>query len=306
MFGSHLSIAGGMTNALDLATELKLDCVQVFTCNQRQWKCPVLHDDDRDAWVNQAQRLGWHGFDKPHRTVAHNSYLINMASPDIAMRKKSINRQTAEIERCEALGIPLLVSHPGAHLESTRKRGEPNKLDGNPSKDELKGLKRIVKAIDKIHNDLPGYQTMMCLETTVGSGTNLGYDFYHLQFIREHVKQPECIGFCFDTCHITAAGYDMTTNAAATEVLEKWDQTCGFEHLRVFHLNDSKGGIGSRLDRHEHIGDGTCGKSCFRAILNHSELQDVPRILETPKENSEKGTPYDRINIRRLKRLVQS
>ena len=311
MYGSHLSIAGGMVNALDEAARLGMDCVQVFTKNQRQWAVKPLDAVEREAWLAKLKDLGW---DTPRnggrgrgpvRVISHNSYLINMASPDPDAWKKSVDLQRVEIERCEELHIPLCVAHPGAHLGKVfpRKPGEPNVLDGKPNKDEIAGLKRIVKALDAIHKSLPGYQTITCLETTVGSGTNLGYDFQHLGYIREHVREPERVGFCFDTCHVTAAGYDMTTPRQANAVLREFASICGSKHLKVFHFNDSIGAVGSRKDRHAHIGHGACGLSCFEAIIQRKGFGKVPKILETPKEENSDGLEWDIVNIRRLKRL---
>lgn len=205
------------------------------------------------------------------------------------------------------MNIPLCVAHPGAHLGTAfpHKPGEPNILEGKPNADELGGLKRIVKALDAIHAALPGYRTVTCLETTVGSGTNLGYDFTHLAFIREHIKAPERVGICFDTCHVTAAGYDMSTPGNANSVLRKFASTCGSKNLRVFHFNDSQGAIGSRKDRHAHIGEGECGLSCFRTILGRAVYRSVPKILETPKGENSEGLEWDLVNIRQLKRLAR-
>lgn len=309
MYGSHLSIAGGMVNALDEAERLKMDCVQVFTKNQRQWAVKPFDLAEREAWLTKLKEMGWDNTGGrgrgPARVISHNSYLINMASPNPIAWKKSVDLQRIEIERCEELHIPLCVAHPGAHLGKNfpRKPGEPNVLDGKPNKDELGGLKRIVKALDAIHKSLPGYRTITCLETTVGSGTNLGYDFAHLGFIRDSVKAPERVGFCFDTCHVTAAGYDMTTPGNANAVLRKFASLCGSKHLRVFHFNDSIGELGSRKDRHAHIGDGHCGLSCFGAIIQRKGFGRVPKILETPKEGNSDGLAWDIVNIRRLKRL---
>jgi deoxyribonuclease IV len=311
MFGSHLSIAGGLVNALHEATMLKLDCVQVFTKNQRQWSAPTLDPQQRDDWLKMLQEMKWDSTIEsatgaPARVVSHNSYLINMASPDDATWEKSVRLQRIELERCEELHIPLCVAHPGAHLGQPRPPREPNVLNGMPNRDEKAGLKRIVKAMNRLHKELPGFRTLTCLETTVGSGTNLGYDFHHLAWIRANVREPQRIAFCFDTCHVTAAGYDMTTDANAAAVLEQFDETCGMDHLRVVHVNDSIGEVGSRKDRHAHIGEGTCGKSCFRAIVNHPRLRSVPKILETPKEDTAKGIPWDVVNVRRLRRLARS
>ncbi|MGI9014007.1 MAG: deoxyribonuclease IV [Phycisphaerales bacterium] len=311
LLGSHLSIAGGLTNALDEATRLKLECVQIFTCNQRQWRVPKLHDEDAAAWRDAARTFAQSrpatttaSPDRPRDLiVAHNSYLINLASPEKDARTRSINRQILEVERCAALDIHLLVAHPGAHLETPRKRGEVNQLGQPPSRDELAGLRRIAQSLDQVHQATAGCKVITCLETTVGSGTNLGYDFQHLAIIRDMVKEPQRIAYCLDTCHVTAAGYDMQTPALAAAVLDAFDAECGLDLLRVLHLNDSQGLPGSRLDRHAHIGDGTCGKACFEAILNHGGLKHVPAILETPKGHTPRGTPWDTVNVRRLKRL---
>ena len=305
MFGSHLSIAGGLVNALDEAERLGMGCVQIFTKNQRQWKVVDLRPRDRDAWLARLAALRWDRSRGPRRTVSHSSYLINLASPDGPMRARSIAMQRVEIERCEALHIVCCVIHPGAHLGRARPAGERHDLDLVPSRDERAGLARIVKALDRVHRDLPGYRTVTCLETTAGAGTVLGYCFRHLAFVRERLREPERVGFCFDTCHVTAAGYDLTTDAGARAVWRRWNAVCGRKHLLVFHLNDSVGAVGSRLDRHAHIGAGRCGRSCFRSIVNQPAFERVPKILETPKGINAKGVPWDRVNIRRLKRLVK-
>jgi deoxyribonuclease-4 len=291
-----------MVNALHDAEKQGMECVQVFTKNQRQWKAKPLVDEEVVLWLSALQELGW---DKTNRVVSHNSYLVNMASPDAEAQNKSVALQREEIERCEQLHIPYLVSHPGARLGTPRKRGEPNNIEAPISKEELSGLQRIVNSLDKIHNDLLGYKTMTCLETTVGSGTNLGYDFRHLGWIKSHVAEPGRIGFCFDTCHVTAAGYDMSSEEKAKKVLETFDTSAGLEHIQVFHLNDSIGTVGSRLDRHAHIGDGTCGLSCFEAIVQDAQFVNVPKILETSKEENENGELMDMVNIATLRKMAK-
>jgi deoxyribonuclease-4 len=283
---------------------LRIDCVQVFTRNQRQWSARALGDDEQAAWRAGLSQLGWHRRRGPCRTVSHNSYLINLASTDRAVRNRSLAAQRAELERCQALGIPLCVIHPGAHL-GRPPPAEPPVTGLPPTRDERAGLMRVIKALDRIHRDLPGYGVITCLETTAGAGTTLGYRFEHLAFIREHVREPDRVGYCFDTCHVTAAGYDMTTDNGAAAVLRTFDEVCGRRHLRVFHLNDSVGAVGSRRDRHAHIGRGVCGFACFRAIVNSRAFARVPKIIETPKGTDEKGVPWDVANLRRLKRLVR-
>ena len=299
-----------MIHALNDAKRLNLDCVQVFTKNQRQWTSKPLDPSERDAWLAELAAMGWDAqaaTDGLCRVVSHNSYLVNLASPAAELRKKSLVCQRIEIERCEELHIPLCVMHPGAHLGEARRSGarSPNRLSGEFAADEREGLLRIVKSLDQLHRDLPGYRTITCLETTVGSGTNLGYSFEQLAFIRVNVREPERLAYCFDTCHVTAAGYDMSTDAAAKGVLERWDAVCGNRLIRAFHFNDSQGAIGSRLDRHAHIGQGTCGAACFRTILNHPDWRGVPKILETPKAANAEGVEWDIVNIRRLRKLVR-
>ncbi|GAB5495051.1 MAG: deoxyribonuclease IV [Phycisphaerales bacterium] len=308
MFGSHLSVAGGMENALLEAEKLKLDCVQVFTKNQRQWKIKPLSDEQIEIWTSELARLGWDDLNGPARAVSHASYLINLASPDDELWEKSIGLMRIEIERCDALKIPLLVHHPGAYTTS----------------DEKTGLKRIAKAYKKLFKETKGAKVISLLENTVGSGSNLGRTFDQLGELRSMIidatGEPERVGFCFDTCHAHAGGYDMSTRESADAALDEFDQTCGLAHLHCLHLNDSKGDVGSRKDRHDHIGQGTLGlsggraggkklalgKSGFAAVVNRPELADKPMILETPKGEDPKGTPWDTINVRRLRRLVDS
>lgn len=297
MFGSHLSIAGNMSNALREAEALGLDTVQVFTKNQRQWKVAPLADDAADEWLREVQRLGWQG-----RTVAHNSYLINLACPDDEKWERAVALQREEIERCERLRIPLLVSHPGSHLGS----GEET------------GLARIAQAYLRLFKDTAGYQTVVCLENTVGSGANLGGPFEHLRDIRDMVIEgapkagvdPDEAGArlacCFDTCHAHAFGHDMSSEQSARAVLDRFDEVCGLSLLRVIHMNDSKGALGSRRDLHEHIGRGTIGVDGFAAVVRHPDLGSVPKIMETPKgESSEAGgEPWDAINLATLRGLI--
>lgn len=296
-----------MANALDEAKRLKFDCVQVFTKNQRQWRVPALRDEDRDAWLSALRAMKWHGHRGPARVVSHASYLINLASPVQENWHASARLFQHELERCEALEIPLCVVHPGAHMgEAPAERRDPMKHGGSFTADEARGMWRVVEALDQVHANLPDARLVTCLETTVGAGTTLGATFEQLAFMRDNVRQPERVAFCLDTCHVTAAGYDMTTARNATRVLRRFSAVCGMKLLRAVHVNDSVFPVGSRRDRHAHIGDGCCGKSCFSAILHTSALKRVPKILETPKGENATGTPWDVLNVRRLKRLAPS
>ncbi len=307
MFGSHLSIAGTMVNALLRAEALGLDTVQVFTKNQRQWKVGPLDQGMQRDWLAHMDRLKWRG-----RVVSHASYLINLASPDDALWNKSIDLMVVEIERCEALAIPFLVHHPGAYTTTSAEEG----------------IRRIAAAYKELFQRTKGFKTICCLEGTAGSGTNLGGKFEHLaslrQLISEATGEPERVGFCLDTCHLHAAGYDMSTRAAAEATFKLFDQVCGLGYLHVLHLNDSKGALGSKLDRHMHIGEGAVGggalrptletlsASGFAYIVNAPAFRTIPKILETPKEEDcppgppEPGSPkpLDVINLERLRAIM--
>jgi len=317
VFGSHLSIAGAMANALREADSLGLDTVQVFTKNQRQWKVPALKDEDREEWLAETARLGWQA-----RPVAHDAYLINLASPDDSkggLWEKSVALMREELLRCEALSIPLLVSHPGAHMIK----------DGATAPEECieRGLRRIARAYAQLFRETRGHRAMVCLENTAGGGTTLGRTFEELARCRELIlgeagaDAEGRVGFCVDTCHALAAGYDIAGHekgdgtgtkrtreegeALGDAMLEEFDRVCGLSHLRVLHLNDSIGARGSRRDRHAHIGKGLVALGAFAAIVNRPELAGVPKILETPKENDARGIPMDRVNLKRLKGLVR-
>jgi deoxyribonuclease-4 len=292
MFGSHLSIAGSMVNALDEAARLHMDTVQVFTKNQQQWKAPPLDPAAAKSWRDRVAELGWQG-----RTVSHASYLINLGSPDPELWKKSIDLMVIEIERCHELEIPFLVHHPGAFTTSTREEG----------------LAKIALAYRELFNRTRGAKVISCLENTVGGGSNLGREFEEIARLRDLIidatASPERLGVCFDTCHAHAGGYDLSTKAAAEAALETFDNTVGLEWIHVLHLNDSKAKLGSRLDRHEHIGKGTIGLAGFGVVVNRPEFASIPKILETPKEDPKEmkarkgGVHLDTVNLRRLWRL---
>lgn len=319
MFGSHLSIAGSMVNALNEAKGLGLDCVQVFTKNQQQWKAKPLDAGMVTEWHATVKAMG---FDQGGPADAkgqqrggitsHASYLINLAAPAEELWQKSIDLMVDEVERCETLGIPFLIHHPGAYTTST--------LDD--------GLVRIAAAYKRIFARTKGFATVTCLEDTVGAGSQIGGPFEELAKLRkliiEATGEPTRVGFCLDTCHMHAAGYDMSTKASGTKSLAEFDRVCGLTNLKAFHINDSKGSCASHLDRHMHIGEGTIGgnpvapdgqpaslarllDSGFAVVVNHPALAGVPKILETPKEDEPVPAgvlALDTINLRRLKSLV--
>ena len=305
--GSHLSTAGALRAAIDEALSYKFGAVQIFTRNQRQWTPkPLAKDEIADFHAARKGTL----FEDGRRIVSHNSYLVNLASPDDENLAKSIACERAELERCELLGVPVSVAHPGAHMHAlggaARKPKDPNDLEAEPTADELAGLKRIAKAIDGIHRDLKGYKVRIALETTTGSGTNLGYAFHHLGRIRAMVKEPERIAYCIDTCHVFAAGYEVSTPAKAKATLERFDAEAGLAHVAALHINDSEAPFASRKDRHAHIGHGLCGDAWFRAILRHPAFSSVPKNLETEKGDATAGRPWDIVNAERLAELAAS
>lgn len=283
MFGSHLSIAGGLHLALTEARKLDMDCLQIFTKNQRQWKVRPLEADVIEQWhaVRKETKL--------KSVVSHDSYLINLASPDKENLRKSRDLFCEEIERCEVLDIPWLVTHPGAHM----KEGE-----------EV-GLKRVAQSLDAIHKSLPGYKTVTLLEITAGQGTALGYTFEHLRAIIDQVKDPERLAVCLDTAHMIAAGYDLTSEKGAKETLRELDKVVGLDLVKCIHMNDSKIERGKRVDRHEHIGHGYVSLDAFRVIVNHRKFKKVPKILETAKEDHDSGQPWDKVNLETLRGLVK-
>ena len=246
MFGSHLSIAGGLHNALIEARALDMQCVQVFTKNQRQWKVKPLTAEQVELWHHHWRQT------KIRQVVSHDSYLINLASPDTGMRRRSISLFREELLRCEALSIPLLVTHPGAHMQAG----------------EARGLARVARALDQLHRQLPGLTVVTCLEVTAGQGTCLGYRFEHLTQIIDSVREPERLGVCLDTAHLLAAGYDLTDAAGCRAVLAELGEVIGLDQVRAIHLNDSKVPRGKRVDRHEHIGRGHVALEAFRVMVN--------------------------------------
>lgn len=273
-----------MHNALLEARQLTMDCVQVFTKNQRQWKTPPLTDDTVRQWKEHRQSTGI------QHVVSHDSYLINLASHVPETREKSINLFREELTRCQALDIPWLVTHPGAHL------GEG----------EEPGLLRVAEALNGLHRELPDNPTITCLEITAGQGTCLGAKMEHLRFIIDHVEQPHRMGVCLDTAHLLAAGYDLTSAQGAQHVLAEFDAVLGSRSwLKVWHLNDSMVPLGSRKDRHEHIGNGHVSLDAFAVILNDPAHQILPKILETAKGPSPDGREWDVVNLEALRALIR-
>ena len=279
--GAHMSIAGGHHKAVRAAHRVGFGTVQVFTKSNNQWRAKPLTDADVSAFRDALAETGVSG------PVGHNSYLINMASPDDALWHKSIDAMTLEVERGEALGLTDLVAHPGAHVGSG----------------EEAGLARISLALDEVHRRTPGVAMRIALEATAGQGTNLGHRFEHLGTIIDRVATPERLGVCIDTCHIFAAGYPLATPDDYHGTIAALDSAVGIGQVTVWHVNDSLRELGSRVDRHAGIGEGRIGLAAFGHLLNDSRFHALPMILETPK-GDEPGDLLDLRNLQTLRGLV--
>lgn len=259
-----------------------MGCVQVFTKNQRQWTAPPLSQEQIGHWNRTRDETGL------RCVVSHDSYLINLASPNPETYAKSLKAFGIELDRCDALDIPYLVTHPGAHM----------------GQGEEVGLKKVAQSLNELFAARPGLKVVTCLESTAGQGTSLGWKLEHLRSIIDRSTQPDRLGVCLDTAHLLAAGYDLTSRSGAQQVMAEIDRILGFDRIKVIHLNDSKPGLGSRVDRHEHIGLGNVSLEAFAVIVNHPGLKHLPMILETAKEEAPDGRPWDLVNIEKLTGLL--
>lgn len=277
--GAHMSISGGLHLALDRAVAAGCSVLQIFTRNSNQWKGKPVSDADAELFRTKFAVSGL------REVISHDIYLINLASPPGEMRDKSLTAFRDELETCARLGINKIVMHPGSHLTDSLQAG----------------LARVVEAFDQLFNEVPQFEGRVLIETTAGQGSNLGRTFEELAAIISGSRYPKKFGVCFDTCHTFAAGYDIATEEGYRDTMEQFDQLIGLDRLDCFHLNDSKKGLGSRVDRHDHIGKGTLGLNPFRFILNDSRFSTVPKILETPKGDNDE---MDAVNLALLRRLV--
>ncbi|MFB0519434.1 MAG: deoxyribonuclease IV [Acidobacteriota bacterium] len=280
LIGAHMSIAGGIHLSLARGQELGCRTIQIFTKNANQWKARDITPEEVAEFTRQKEET------KIWPVVAHDSYLINLGAPDEERLRKSRESFLIEMQRTELLGLPYLITHPGAHLESG----------------EQEGLKKIAESIDWFHRRTAGFKMKILLETTSGQGTNLGYRFEHFSAIMDMVEDASRLGFCFDTCHVFTAGYDLQTRDAYEKTMEEFDRVIGLAKLNVFHLNDAKNDLGSRIDRHQHIGKGKLGLDAFRFLLNDPRFTHLPKILETPKG---KDMTEDKMNLAVLEGLAE-
>jgi len=260
LIGAHVSIAGGLENTIPRGEQIGCTAIQIFTKNQVQWNSKPLSDQDIEQYRHALTNSSIQSI------VAHDSYLINLGSPEQNLLKKSRQAFLEEMDRAEKLGISSLIFHPGAHK----------------SAGEDVGLKLIADSINYVCKQRPKYRLQLLLETTSGQGTNLGYTFEQLKWIIDRVDQQHRVGVCLDTCHVFAAGYDIREKSSYERTFKKFDQVIGLQKLQAIHLNDSKKELGSRVDRHEHIGQGQIGLEGFRLLMNDSRLINIPKVLETP------------------------
>ncbi|HXB11847.1 MAG TPA: deoxyribonuclease IV [Bacteroidia bacterium] len=276
MLGVHCSVSGGLENAFQEAATLGIDVFQVFTRNQRQWKAKPISDEEKQLFSS-----AWKAHPEIKAIFSHSSYLINVASADGGLQKKSIDGLTEELNRCHALGLSFAVLHPGA-------AGEHSEEDA---------MKRIGAALKEVLSQTQGSHVKILLENTAGQGSHIGYKFEHLRHIMDLVGS-ERIGTCFDTCHAFASGYDIRTDDGFESVMQKFDSIIGLKHINAIHLNDSKGDLGSRLDRHENIGQGKIGSHAFKLMMH--KFKHVPKVMETDKENN-----MDEVNLKLLRELAK-
>jgi deoxyribonuclease-4 len=280
LIGAHTSTAGGVYTAIERATKMKFTAIQIFTKNNNRWHANALEENEiikfKDLFLKS--NLGF--------ILSHSSYLINLCSNNRVVLKKSRHAFIDELKRCELLGIPHLNFHPGSH-------------GGQGEKD---GIKIIAESLNICHEKTKNCKVTSMLEATAGQGTTLGYRFEQLQKIIDLVEDKKRMTVCIDTAHIFAAGYNIRDQKEYKIVVKEFDDIIGLKRLKCLHMNDSKKELGSRIDRHEHIGKGSIGKEGFINIMNDKKLEKIPKILETPKGKEMKE---DWINIKTLKKLIK-
>ncbi len=281
LLGAHISVAGGMDKAIVRGVDLGCTAIQLFLKYNTRWKGKPLTALGQEAFLEKKRETGL------SHHIAHSCYLVNLASPDEIIYRKSLRAMKDELDRARRLRIPCLVIHPGSHMGSG----------------ESEGMKKIAAGLNLLLENTKDSGVIILLETTAGQGTGIGSRFEHLAGIISSVKIQSRIGVCLDTAHIFAAGYDIRTKKACRSTLEEFDRIVGLKRIKAIHLNDSQKPLGSRVDRHEHIGRGFIGLEAFRCLMNEERFYHVPKILETPKGADQE---FDRRNLRILKRLVRS
>jgi len=278
LLGAHISTKGGLHTVFERAAAIGANAIALFAKNSNQWKGKVMTDDDvaQFAALRNVQPI-----------VSHASYLINLATTNEEFHRKSIAAMIDELDRAERLGIHGVVLHPGAHLNA----GVDN------------GLDQIARSLDQIHAAIPNHRVVTLLETAAGQGSCVGCTFEELGRIIDLVDDKKRVGICIDTCHIFAAGYDIRSRDGYERTMEEVETHVGIENVGAFHLNDSKRELGSRVDRHQHIGEGAIGLEAFRLLLNDARFAKIPKLIETPKTIETKS---DLKNLKKLRSLCSS
>ncbi len=279
LLGAHMSISGGVHIAIERARSIDCTAMQMFVKNNMQWFARPLTRDEVRAFVEHRQRA------ELLSIFAHANYLINLAATNPLFHANSIRALSKELASANQLELPFLVLHPGAH----RGAGEEA------------ALAKIIASINKVFRKIPKVKTKIALETTAGQGSCVGHRFEHLAHIIDNVREPERLCICLDTAHLFAAGYDIGTESAIRKTFREFDRKIGLDRLVAIHLNDSKTGRGSRVDRHEHIGKGKIGLDAFRFIMRDRRLNKIPKVLETPKG---KDLREDVMNLQTLRALA--
>lgn len=277
LLGAHMPTAGGIHKSLIAGKEIGCSAVQLFTGSPRQWHHPPLDPEVAEQFRRTRDE---HGI---AFTVAHDSYLINLAAPDPDILDRSLKAFRRELDRAEALGIPWVVTHMGAHLDTGEDRG----------------IEALCESLTAILRETEGMQTGIALETTAGQGTGLGYTFEQIARVVEGCASDARLGVCLDTCHIFVAGYDIRDEESYTRTFESFGATIGFDRLHVIHANDARKGLGSRVDRHAHIGEGEIGIEAFRLLLTDPRMAHVPVVVETPDAET-----MHAVNVAKLQQLA--
>ncbi len=276
LLGCHVSVGGGVHKAPQRGHDLGCEAIQIFTRNPNQWKCKPLTEENITGF-----KAGIKTFNI-QVVMTHSIYLINMASVDRSLRKRSETAFLNEMDRCEALDIPYLVFHPGSFRTSTEKHG----------------IRRLVNSLQRLLNKRPNQQVQLLIENTSGAGSLLGSTFAQIAAIRDQIGFPDRVHVCFDTAHAFAAGYDLRTPEGYHGIMDEFDSSIGLQHLKGFHLNDSKTELASHRDRHENIGLGLIGQPVFAEIINDPRFKSHPMTLETPG-----GEEWFRKNLQLLYQL---
>jgi len=261
LLGAHMSIAGGVHTAVERGNRIGCTTMQMFVKNNNQWHGKPLTDSEISTYKDLLSKSSI------DPVVVHDTYLINLCAKNKRILRKSRAALKDELDRCELLGVPYLNFHPGAHV----------------GQGENDGIKIIVESLNIVHEQTKGYRVKSVIETTAGQGTSVGYRFEQIKSIIDAVEQKERMAVCVDTCHVFAAGYDIATEEGYEKTFDAFDTLIGLENLAAFHVNDSKRPLGSRIDRHEHIGKGKIGLAGFGFLMNDARFASVPKILETDK-----------------------